>query len=76
MSCMTRRPVVVAAWLWAIVAVLWAGRASYALVRFVGADVVVGAAVLAALGVAAMRFRRRVVPMDARVVTDKVSAGS
>ena len=76
MSCMTHRPVVVAAWLWAIVAVLWAGRTSYALVRFLGADVVVGALVLVAVGVAAMRIRRRGLPVRARTVTDKVAAGS
>jgi hypothetical protein len=76
MSCMIRRPVVVAAWLWAIVAVLWAGRAGYAVVRFLGPDVVVGALVLAAVAVAAMRIRRRGLPVRARTVTDKVAAGS
>jgi uncharacterized membrane protein len=76
MSRMTRRPVVVAAWLWAIVAVLWAGQLSYGVVRFLGPDVVVGALVLAAVAVAAVRLRRRGLPVRARTVTDEASMGS
>jgi hypothetical protein len=75
-SRMTRRPVVVAAWLWALVAVLWAGRLSYGVVRFVGPDVVVGALVVALVAVAAVRLRRRGLPMRARTVAEKVQAGS
>jgi hypothetical protein len=76
LSRMTPRPVVVAAWLWATVAVLWAGRLSYGVVRFLGPDVVVGALVLAAVAVAAVRLRRHGVPVRARTVTDKASIGS
>ena len=66
----------VAAWLWAIVAVLWAGRLSYGVVRFLGPDVVVAALVVAAVAVAAMRLRRRGLPVRARTVTDKAQVGS
>ena len=76
MSRMTRRPVVVAAWLWAIVAVLWVGRLSYGVVRFLGPDAVVGALVFAAVAVAAVLIRRRGLPVRARTVTDKAPAGS
>jgi uncharacterized membrane protein len=76
MSCMTRRPVVVGAWLWTIVVVLWAGRASYAVVRFLGPDVVFGALVLVGVAAAAVQVRRRGLPVRARTVTDKAPAGS
>jgi hypothetical protein len=73
---MTRRPGVVAAWLWAIVVVLWAGRASYAVVRFLGPDVVFGALVLVAVATAVVQVRRRGLPVRARTVTDKASIRS
>ncbi len=76
MSRMTRRPVLVAAWLWATVAVLWVGRLSYGVVRSLGPDVVVGALVLAAVAVATVRIRRRGLPVHARTVTDRASVGS
>ena len=76
MSCMIRRPVVVAAWLWAIVAVLWAGRASYAVVRSLGPDVVFGALMLVAVAAAAVQVRRRGLSVRTRAVTDKASMGS
>ena len=76
MTLMTRRPVVVAAWLWAIVVVLWAGRASYAVVRSLGPDVVFGALVLVAIAAAAVQVRRRGLPVRTRAVTDKASIGS
>ena len=74
---MTRRPLV-AAWLWAIVAVLWAGRASYSAIRLLGPDLALGALVLVAVAVAAVRIRRRGLPVRARTVTvtDKALAGS
>ena len=59
MTCMTRRPAVVAAWLWAIVVLLWAGRASYAVVRSLGPDVVFAALVLVAIAAAVVQVRRR-----------------
>ena len=65
-----------AAWLWAIVVVLWAGRASYAVVKVLGPDVVVAALVLVAVAAAATRIRRRGLPVRAHAVTEKVSAGS
>ena len=58
MTCMTRRPAVVAAWLWAIVVLLWAGRASYAVVRSLGPDVVFAALVLVAIAAATVQVRR------------------
>jgi hypothetical protein len=73
---MTRRPAVVAAWLWAVVAVLWAGQESYAVVRFLGPDVAVGALVLVAVAAAAMWIRRRGLPVRTQTVTEKVSARS
>jgi hypothetical protein len=73
---MTRRPVVVAAWLWAIVAMLWAGRLSYAVVRFLGPDVAFGALVFVVVVVAAVRIRRRGLPVRARTVTNKATVGS
>jgi hypothetical protein len=76
MTCMTRRPVVAAAWLWAIVVVLWAGRASYAVVRYVGPDVVFGVLVLIAVGAAVVQVRRHGLPVRARTATDKASVGS
>ena len=76
MTSMTRRPIVVAAWLWAIVVLLWAGRASYAVVRYLGPDVVFGALVLAAVAAVVVQMRRRGLPMRARAVTDKVSVRS
>jgi hypothetical protein len=76
MTLMTRRPVVVAAWLWAIVVMLWAGRASYAVVRSLGPDVVFAALVLVAVAAAAVQVRRRGLPVRARSVTDKASMGS
>ena len=59
MTCMTRRPAVVAAWLWAVVVLLWAGRASYAVVRSLGPDVVFAALVLVAIAAAVLQARRR-----------------
>jgi hypothetical protein len=59
MTCMTRRPAGVAAWLWAIVVLLWAGRASYAVVRSLGPDVVFAALVLVAIAAAVLQARRR-----------------
>lgn len=59
MTCMTRRPAVVAAWLWAIVVLLWAGRASDAVVRSIGPDVVFAALVLVAIAAAVVQVRRR-----------------
>jgi uncharacterized membrane protein len=72
MTCMTRRPVVVAAWLWAIVVLLWAGRASYAVVRSVGPDVVFAALVLVAIAAAVVQVRRRGLSMR----TPKAPVGS
>jgi hypothetical protein len=76
MTLMTRRPVVVAAWLWAIVVMLWAGRASYAVVRSLGPDVVFGALVLVAIAAAVVQVRRRGLAVRTRTVTDKASLGS
>ena len=59
MTLMTRRSVVVAAWLWAIVVMLWAGRASYAVVRSLGPDVVFGALMLVAVAAAAIQLAAR-----------------
>ena len=74
---MTRRPALVAAWLWAIVAALWVGRASYAVLRFLRPDVVFGALVLVAVVGTAVWIRRRGLPVRAaRTVTDKASVGS
>jgi hypothetical protein len=73
---MTRRPVVLAAWLWAIVAVLWAGQLSYGVVRIVRVDVAVGALVAVTVAAAAVLLRRRGLPVRARTVTEKVQAGS
>ncbi len=75
MRSMTRRPVV-AAWLWAIVVLLWAGRTSYDLVRFVGPDVLFGALVLVAAAAAVLQVRRRGLPVRARAATDKASIRS
>jgi hypothetical protein len=74
MRSMTRRPVVVAAWLWTIVVLLWAGRASYDVVRFLGPDVVFGALVFVAVAAVVAHVRRRGLPVRARTVTDKASA--
>ena len=76
MTLMTRRPVVVAAWLWAIVVVLWAGRASYAVVRSLGPDVVFGALMLVAVAAAAVQVQRRGLSVRTRAVTDRASMGS
>ena len=73
---MTRRPVVVAAWLWAIVVLLWAGRASYDLVRFVGPDVLFGALVFVAVAATVVQVRRRGLPVRARTATGKASVRS
>jgi hypothetical protein len=75
-TVMTRRPVLVAAWLWATVVVLLAGRASYAVVRVLGPDVLFGALVLVAVGVAVVQVRRRGLAVHAEPVTDKASIGS
>jgi uncharacterized membrane protein len=75
MTSMTRRPVVVAAWLWAIVVLLWAGRASYAVVRYLGPDVLFGALVLVAVAAVVVQVRRGL-PVRARAVTDKASVRS
>jgi hypothetical protein len=75
MTLMTRRPVVVAALLWAIV-VLGAGRASYAVVRLLGADVVFGTLVFVAVAAAPVQMRRRGLPVRAGTVTDEASIGS
>jgi uncharacterized membrane protein len=73
---MTRRPVVVAAWLWAIVVLLWAGRASYDVVSFLGPDVVFGALVVVAVAAAVIQVRRRGLPLRERAVTGKASVRS
>ena len=73
MACMNRKPVVVAAWLWAIVMLLCAGRASFAVVRFLGPDVVFGALVLVAIGAVVAQVGRHGLPVRARTVTDKAS---
>jgi hypothetical protein len=73
MTPMTRRHVLVAAWLWAIVVLLWAGRASYELVRFLGPDMVFGALVFVAVAAAVVQVRRRGLPVRARAVTGKAS---
>ena len=73
MRSMTRRPVVVAAWLWAIVVLLWAGRASYDVVRFFGPDVVFGALVFVAVAAAVVHVRRRGLPVRVRTVVGKAS---
>jgi len=75
-TLMTRRPVVVAALLWALVVVLGAGRASYAVVRFLGPDVVFGALVFVAVAAALVQMRRRGLPVRAGTVTDEASIGS
>ena len=76
MTSMTRRPIVVAAWLWAIVVLLWAGRASYAVVRVLGPDVLLGALVLVAVGAVVVQVRRRGLSLRAHALTDKASIGS
>ena len=76
MRSMTRRPVVVAAWLWAIVVLLWAGRASYDVVSLLGPDVVFGALVLVAIAAAVVQVRRRGLPLRARAVSGKASVRS
>ena len=73
---MTRRPVLVGAWLWAIVLALLAGRASYAVVRYLGPDVVFGALVLVAVAAVVVQVRRRGLPVRARAVTDEASVRS
>ena len=55
---------------------LWAGRASYAVVRSLGPDVVFGALVLVAVAAAAIQLRRRGLSVRTRAVTDKASIGS
>lgn len=80
-TVMTRRPVLVAAWLWAIVLALLAGRASYAVVRVLGPDVLLGALVLVAVGGVVVRVRRRGLSLRglslrAHALTDKASIGS
>ena len=76
MTSMTRRPAVVAAWLWAIVVLLWAGRASYDLVRLVGPDVLFGALVFVAVAMAVVQVRRHGLAVRARSVTGKASVRS
>lgn len=76
MTSMTRKPVVVAAWLWAIVMLLWAGRASYDVVSVVGPDIVFGALVLVAVAAMVVHVRRRGLPLRARAVSDKASVRS
>lgn len=76
MTLMTRRHAVVAAWLWAIVVLLWAGRATYAVVRYLGPDVVFGALALVAVVAVVMQVRRRGLPLRTRTVTEKTSIGS
>ena len=75
-TVMTRRPVLVAAWLWAIVLALLAGRASYAVVRVLGPDVLLGALVLVAVGAVVVQVRRRGLSLRAHALTDKASIGS
>ena len=75
MTSMTHRPVLVAAWLWAVVVLLWAGRASYDVVRFLGPDVVFGALVFVAVAAVVVQVRRRGLPLRARAV-DKASVRS
>jgi hypothetical protein len=76
MTAMTHRPVLVAAWLWATVVVLLAGRASFAVVRVVGPDVVFGALLFVAVAAAAVQLRRRGLPVRTRTVTDEASIGT
>jgi hypothetical protein len=74
---MTRRPAVVGAWLWAIVLALWAGRASYDVVRVIGPDVALGALALVGVVALAIRVERRGLPLHStRTVTDDVTTGS
>ena len=75
-TVMTRRPVLLAAWLWAIVLALLAGRASYAVVRVLGPDALLGALVLIAVGAVVAQVRRRGVSLRAHALTDKASIGS
>jgi len=75
-TVMTRRPVLVGAWLWAIVLALLAGRASYAVVRVLGPDALLGALVLIAVGAVVAQVRRRGVSLRAHALTDKASIGS
>ena len=75
-TVMTRRPVLVAAWLWAIVLALLAGRASYAVVRVLGPDIVLGALVLVGGGAVVVQVRRRGLSLRAHALTDKASIGS
>jgi len=75
-TVMTRRPVLVAAWLWAVVLALLAGRASYAVVRVLGPDVLLGALVLVTVGAVAVQVRRRGLPLRGHALTDKASIGS
>jgi hypothetical protein len=75
-TVMTRRPVLLAAWLWAIVLALLAGRASYAVVRVLGPDLLLGALVLVAVGVVVVQVRRRGLSLRAHALTDKASIGS
>ena len=72
---MTRRPVLVGAWLWATVLALLAGRASYAVVRVLGPDVLLGALVLVAVGAAVVQVRRRGLPLRGHALTDRASIG-
>jgi hypothetical protein len=73
---MTRRPILVAAWLWATVLALLAGRASYAVVRVLGPDVLLGALVLVAVGAVVVQIRRRGLPLRGHALTHKASIGS
>jgi hypothetical protein len=75
-TAMTRRPVLAAAWLWAIVLALLAGRASYAVVRVLGPDVMLGALVLVAVGAVVVQVRRRGLSLRAHALTDEASIGS
>jgi len=75
-TIMTRRPVLVAGCLWAIVLALLAGRASYAVVRVLSPDVLLGALVLVAVGAVVVQVRRRGLSLRAHALTDKASNGS
>jgi hypothetical protein len=75
MTGMTRRPAAVAAWLWATVVMLGAGRASYAVVRHLGPDVVFGLLVLVGVVAAVVQVRRRDLPARAQTVTHRGSLG-
>ena len=67
----------VAAWLWAIVGVLWAGRATYSIVSSGGPDVLVGGLTAVAVVALAFRIKRRgLVRAPARTVGQRAPLGS